>query len=359
MELLKKIKSKFQFLKVISALVRIGLTTFWIRLVKQNKKIIYFIATPIYSNLGDQAIVYAQRKLLTDVGLGDNIVEVTTAQYYWLREKLRCIIKKDDIIIIDGGGNMGTLWMVEEKKMRQIVEDYPQNPIFIFPQTVFFENSEWGEQEILESERIYNSHGKITLFCRDESSLHFARKHFTSVRSFYTPDIVLYLDGFKGENNRDNVKLCFRDDKEKCCDDHVLEAVKQFCADNDLPYLQMTTHCFKRLNFITRKYYLEKKWDEIGSSKLVITDRLHGMIFCALTGTPCIAIDNRSHKVKEGYSWIKYLPYICFCESSELIYEKMNEMSELMDRKYFYNKAPLEKYYTLISNEVKMEFEKA
>ena len=29
------------------------------------------------------------------------------------------------------------------------------------------------------------------------------------------------------------------------------------------------------------------------------------MIFSAITGTPCVALDNVSHKVSQGYEWIK------------------------------------------------------
>ena len=38
----------------------------------------------------------------------------------------------------------------------------------------------------------------------------------------------------------------------------------------------------------------------------VLTDRLHGMIFGIITGTPCVVIDNKNHKISEVYnSWLK------------------------------------------------------
>ncbi len=46
--------------------------------------------------------------------------------------------------------------------------------------------------------------------------------------------------------------------------------------------------------FFDRMEELNSKFAEFLSSGLVITDRLHGMIFAAITGTPCIALDNKS-----------------------------------------------------------------
>ena len=48
------------------------------------------------------------------------------------------------------------------------------------------------------------------------------------------------------------------------------------------------------------------------SMRSLITDRIHGMLFAAVTGTPCIALDNVSKKVSGAYEWIQYLDYIQF-----------------------------------------------
>ena len=49
--------------------------------------------------------------------------------------------------------------------------------------------------------------------------------------------------------------------------------------------------------------------DEFGiSKKLVITDRLHGAISCAISSTPCIVLPNCYHKIKSFMSWMRDLP---------------------------------------------------
>lgn len=57
------------------------------------------------------------------------------------------------------------------------------------------------------------------------------------------------------------------------------------------------------------------KWNEFRSARLVITDRLHGMIFSAVTGTPCVALNNSNGKVGYEYEWLKDVPYIAFAST--------------------------------------------
>jgi len=45
--------------------------------------------------------------------------------------------------------------------------------------------------------------------------------------------------------------------------------------------------------------------NDFSSSKLVVTDRLHGMVFAALAGTPCVVMGNCNYKVKGIYNWIE------------------------------------------------------
>lgn len=68
---------------------------------------------------------------------------------------------------------------------------------------------------------------------------------------------------------------------------------------------------------------------EFASAKLVITDRLHGMIFAALTQTPCIVLGNYNHKVKGTYEWLQELPYICFADTVQQAAEIVPKMLEI------------------------------
>ena len=58
------------------------------------------------------------------------------------------------------------------------------------------------------------------------------------------------------------------------------------------------------------------------------------MILAAITGTPCIAMDNSSGKVKGVYSWIKYLNYITFANNVDEVYKCIDEYLSIKDQRY-------------------------
>ena len=98
-----------------------------------------------------------------------------------------------------------------------------------------------------------------------------------------------------------------------------------------------------------------KKWNEFSSVQLVVTDRLHGMVFSAITGTPCIALDNISHKVYGAYQWLSYLPYLRFCSSIDEVEDAAKELLKLPPQNY--DLKPLLPYYNEMRNVVKNAIE--
>lgn len=354
--MLQKLRKSLRWVKILAAAIQITAKTFVLRYFSGNKKTIYFIATPIYDNLGDQAIVNAQMLLFQDIGLKKNIVEITRYQYEKLKGYLQKLIRKEDLIVIDGGGNMGTLWPEEEQKMRDIIKRFSENPIFIFPQTAYFEESAKGQNELQKSVQIYNMHKNLTIFCRDMQTYELINNRFDKIKAYYTPDIVLYTTYNSEDTVRKNILLCMRNDLEQIHNENIESKIKTYFAQKNVAIKTTSTMSSEKLNRYTRKKLLEKKWEEFSTAKLVITDRLHGMIFCAITGTPCIALDNKSHKVMQGYEWIKYLPYIKFCSYGEDVVKVVQELYPQAEKVYKYNRSPLEPYYDIIKREVKNAF---
>lgn len=332
-----------------------------LRILSYKKPITVFISVPMHGNLGDQAIVYAQYQIMNNIGI-NNIIEITAQDYHRIKQKLTKWIKKDDIIIIDGGGNIGTLWDEPEKRMRKIISTYKENYIFVFPNTAYYENSDFGKLELDKDIKVYTCSSKLTVFCRDSDTYKLFQNKFPRVKSFFTPDIAMYLNESKLDTQRKNVLFCFRDDREKVIDNvmiskmqkHIIEMVTQLQL-NQLDYVATETSTIIN-EWIrgkkSRNKFLKNKWNEFCSAKFVITDRLHGMIFCAITGTPCIALDNVSHKIKNGYEWIKHLSYIKYAESLEDVYKGIDEFI-INNESFKYNKAPLDSGFDIIKKEVR------
>lgn len=60
---------------------------------------------------------------------------------------------------------------------------------------------------------------------------------------------------------------------------------------------------------------MDAKLDQFRKSNIILTDRLHGMIFALITGTPAIVFDNKNHKVKFSYlDWLQNVDYIYFAD---------------------------------------------
>ena len=64
----------------------------------------------------------------------------------------------------------------------------------------------------------------------------------------------------------------------------------------------------------------------------MITDRLHGMIFCAISENPCIVFGNYNQKVKGAHEKINNLPYIKHIDSMDNINLEIDNLLKIRDR---------------------------
>ena len=132
------------------------------------------------------------------------------------------------------------------------------------------------------------------------------------------PDMVMSMNETRRGIKRNGCLICLRNDKEKTMSESetaaVYESVKQLFGQE-----VMTTDMRNATDvpLDERPKKLEQKFDEFRHAELVITDRLHGMIFAAITGTACIVMNSRSHKVAGCYEWLKPLDYIRFGNKAE------------------------------------------
>ena len=111
---------------------------FWARqLWHPQKKCAYFFGIPTHSNIGDSAIVVAEKEFLRNCGY-DEIVEITSSEYIYNRKCIKRLMPKYASIFLPGGGNMGSLWPLEEEHRYQIIEDFRNCTITVFPQTIFY-----------------------------------------------------------------------------------------------------------------------------------------------------------------------------------------------------------------------------
>lgn len=312
---------------------------------------VLLIATPSHTNLGDHAIACAEKCLLEDLGLRGRVMELQRFQYECLRTLLPALVRENALIVIDGGGNVGTLWPEEDAKMRDIIMRFPHNPIVVFPQTVYFSNDAQGCASRKEFAGAYSCRSNVTFMCRDRASFKAVRTLTPDLRCLLVPDIVTYL-GSVGDiaTLRSDVLLCLRDDLERELSDADRLAIVDAVSACNEPIRLTTTHAKKRVGPLKRRQALARKWAEFSSAKLVITDRLHGMVFAALTSTPCLALDNSSHKVSAGAEWLRHLPYVHVCRDVAELGSLVPEWLAMGPQRY--DGSPLAPYHRLMGEEV-------
>ena len=129
--------------------------------IKQDKNHIFLIGTPHHGNLGDQAIVYAENKILEDHFKDHTIIEINTSELMNHLKSLKVNVKKDDIFALHGGGNLGDEYFWEEEARRKIISEFKDNKIILFPQSIYFKDTANGKIEFDKTKMIYNQHKNL------------------------------------------------------------------------------------------------------------------------------------------------------------------------------------------------------
>ena len=140
------------------------------------------------------------------------------------------------------------------------------------------------------------------------------KKEFQNNTVIQAPDIVLYLDKTNEQYERNGILLLLRGDVEKKITKKETEKIEEIVRryTNKMEYGD--TAKWNSILAKDRETKLEELLEKYRKAKLVITDRFHGMIFAAITSTPCVVLGNYNHKVKEGSEVLKHLKYIKYIE---------------------------------------------
>lgn len=281
---------------------------------KKNKLII--TNTPEHGNLGDHALVLAEYNLFHEIADNYEIIEIPTKVIQLFPPRKLKKIVGNSPIFINAGGFLGTIWMNEEEAVRKILQLFPNNPIVVMPQTITYSSDSYGIEQWNISKSIYNNCKDISLFVRDARSVEAAEQLAGKEHVYLVPDMVIgYLPTFPIKKHQKNqCLLCLRKDKEKVLDDvqdtYIHNLLTTLYPDMEIQYTD--TVIKNSISKGQRKEAVQRKLAQFASARLIITDRLHGMLFAAIAGTPCVVMNNANKKVEGVYQWIKDLDYISF-----------------------------------------------
>ncbi len=271
----------------------------------KEAKRIFLIGTPEHSNIGDAAIALGEMRFVRNFFPKHKLVELSADDFAEWYESTASKIRKGDLIFLQGGGNLGNKYLNEENIRRQVIKDFSDNQIVILPQTVFFDDSEEGRRELAISKDIYNRHRNLLMMVRGNRSLDFVRTAFPNVASICVPDMALQIDA-EFSQARKGILPCMRDldDESGLVTDEyarVLNVVKELDPAAEISKNIYQDDYNSKIYSDIRQSVVMRELRKFASHRVVVTDRLHGLIFAILTRTPCVVLSAYNYKIAEFY----------------------------------------------------------
>jgi pyruvyl transferase EpsO len=284
-----------------------------LRALLQPRQRVVLLDFPNYANVGDSAIWLGELYLLKRLGVTVSAVgDVDTDSI----ERLRSIIGTQTILL-QGGGNFGDLWPRHQLFREQVVQAFPANRIIQLPQSIHFQQ----DSRMSESASLFRTHADVHLLVRDRASLTIGQS-FAPDRTSLVPDAACCLPVARRASGRHpawDLLLLMRTDKERAhgggeVPGQLPAAIRARQADwvkedrglSDWLYDKCAGARRRDLGFgesflnrgmaataarLARRRF-DRGLDLIGDARVVVTDRLHGVIMSWLCGVPVYFVDN-------------------------------------------------------------------
>jgi len=308
--------------------------------IKKEDKKIFIALSADYGNVGDMAITIAQEKILHDAFPDRKIIDIPMNIVYEFSEELKPLLNQNDIFTIIGGGNLGNLYLAFEKKRRFVIKTFKDYKTVSFPQSAAFTEDNEGNEELKNSVNDYSTNSNLDIFMREQKSYNIMKNNFKNPVHLI-PDTVFYLKekiDVPENITRENITICLRNDREKINHSKFNTDLASLLKSNGFKDILMTdTHIGEvTVKPEERQTIFDNLMKKFYSSKVIITDRLHGLIFSIITNTPCIALDNSNKKISSTYyTWLEKSPLIKFLPeyNEEKFLQYVNELSAIQNPK--------------------------
>lgn len=281
---------------------------------------------PYHANIGDTLIWEGEESFLSSLPY-KCLYRSSLGSYN--RDKM---FGSDITILLHGGGNFGDLWAGHQKFRLEIVRNYIDNPIVIFPQTVHYSE----EAKVARDGELMSDHKNLTICVRDKRSYDLLKKYFSN-NILLLPDMAFCIDPARLHQHMchpdKDILLLKRTDKELSTE---YDYKKQITDHGKIDFLDWPTkqkgnvlhkiinkpihpkNPFKDLSdyyayHVYRPYLIKKGVQFLSSYKHIYTTRLHGAILSTLLQKPYTFFDNSYGKNKGFFdAWLSDIEGISF-----------------------------------------------
>ena len=269
----------------------------------------WLVNIPSHINVGDNLIYLAERCLLE--GIDYKIMyDSSVAAMRQAGMNPNKIFKSDDLILIHGGGYIGSLWRGANDNMMYLIQNLPDNRIICLPNSFYcYADDLELEEKIIN---VFNAHQQLVVCLRDNSYF----KYVDKVKNLkLLPDAALSYDFIDLQPKTRKVIFILRHDKELIRPD--ISKIRTWFINNNYQ-IEDIDFIDSQLTISNSKEIVLSKLRQLSSAEVVVTDRLHGMISSVIAGTKCFAFDNLTGKVHSTKNlWLNKLKTARILNTSE------------------------------------------
>ena len=232
-------------------------------------------------------------------------------------------------ILLHGGGNFGDIWRSAQDFRLRIIDKYPQNPIVVFPQTIFYEIINTLKNDAI----LMGKHKNLTICARDYVSYELLKKNFSN-NILLVPDMAFCIPPVELKKYQVEVKdktlFLKRSDHELKDINYVFQPnypviVSDWPAMEHQDIMQFIMIVFLKLRmssitdsystYIYRDQLIKQGVRFVSQFNEIYTTRLHVAILSVLLGKPFYFFDNSYGKNKTFYeTWLSDVEGINFIE---------------------------------------------
>jgi len=269
---------------------------------------------PFHANIGDSLILVGELDFLRRHYPRTALSYVEPRSY---SQRSDAEIARADVILIHGGGNFGDLYPLHHNFRKRVIERFAEKPIVQLPQTLEFKDPE----EVRHTAQLIKRTRDFTLLVRDTKSLNFAQENFDCPVKL-VPDMGYAANPLARGEPLVDIVAHLRKDKEAVYDHDafvsVIAASQRTHIVEDWPSdrHRWSVHADRKFGRLIRAQPALARWPglalreycarqrvmmgqrTLSRGRRVITDRLHGHIFCEMMGIKHCIFDSYGNKLR-------------------------------------------------------------
>lgn len=216
-----------------------------------------YLNLPYYTNIGDLLIWDGTLRFLKQT----HHKCLYSTDIYNFRKKP---LEKNVIILLQGGGNWGDLWIDHHLFRKQIIEMYPDNKVIIFPQTVYYQDKNNLKADI----EFFNKYPNVTICTRDNKSYQLMNENFKNNPILLVPDMAFFIDVKYHPEKTSRILFAKRTDKELSLDENIYKKIPKNAEIHDWPTFEINVNQLSINKNLYRLMSQSRKLDVIFKSNL-------------------------------------------------------------------------------------------